>query len=133
MPIFENPPGLLQESESLGHFGPEVSRGVSGALCGPGSGVPKKCPKSVPGVSKRCSGHSGDTLGTLFGHSGARDTPARETPVAGRGGCKPIFVLNCFYQSNFVLQACRPNRRLRVMDVRTKNREHPHQKMLLKF
>ena len=43
------------------------------------------CPESVPGVSKRCPGHSGDTLGTLFGHSGARgpkgpgDTPS-DTP-----------------------------------------------------
>ena len=68
-----------------------------------------ECPKSVsqecPGVLERCPGHSGDTLRTLFGHSGPRgpkglkfrdtprDTPgtlragrARETPVAGRGG-----------------------------------------------
>ena len=91
-----------------GPKGPEcpgsVPRGVSGALRAPGSGVSKKCPESVLGVSKRCPGHSGDTLGTLFGHSGAqgakgprdtpRDTPgtlrawrAWETPVAGRGGC----------------------------------------------
>ena len=85
----------------------------TGCLRAPGSGVSKKCPESVPGVSKRCPGHSGNTLGTPFGHSGARtpkgpgrrtlprtppvfgdtlgDTPgtlrarrARETPVAGR-------------------------------------------------
>ena len=66
------PPGLLQES--LGPFGPEVSpecspppksvprkRGGS-----PGSGVSKKCPERVPGVS-----------GT-------------EAPVAGRGVGKTI-------------------------------------------
>ena len=81
-----------------------VPRGVFGALRAPGSGVSKKkvsreCPRSV-----RCHlfAHSGDTLGTLFGHSGARgpkgpkNTPRdtlgtlrarrdRETPVAGRG------------------------------------------------
>ena len=43
-------------------------------------------------MSKRCPGHSGDTLGTLFGHSGARglkgrgDTPADtppDTPIFG--------------------------------------------------
>ena len=48
-----------------------VRRGVFGALWAPGSGVSKKCPESVRGVSKRCLGRSGDTLGTLFGHSGA--------------------------------------------------------------
>ena len=100
-----NAPGLLQES--LGPFGPEVSQECpSGCLWGPsGPGlwsvqkVSRECPWSV----KRCPGHSGDTLGALFRHSGARgpkgprdtprDTPgtlrarrARETPVAGRGG-----------------------------------------------
>ena len=54
----------------------EVSRG---ALRAPGSRVSKRCPESVPGVSKRCAGHSGDTLGTPFGHSGARGGP-RDTP-----------------------------------------------------
>ena len=85
----------------LGKCPGSVPRGVSGALQTPGSGVSKKYPESVPGVSKRCPGHSGDTLGTLFGHCGGRgpkgprdtprDTPgtlrarrARETPVAGR-------------------------------------------------
>ena len=78
-------PGLLQES--LGPFGPEVvsprvspktggvrgsvRRGVSRAFRPPSSGVSKKCPESVPRVSKRCPGHFGDTLGTHFGHSGA--------------------------------------------------------------
>ena len=61
---------------------------------------PKKCPESVPRASKRCPGHSGDTLGTLFGHSGARapkgpgnthtlgDTP-RDTsgPKGSRDSC----------------------------------------------
>ena len=49
-----------------------VPRGVSGALRAPGSGVSKKCPQSVPRVSKTCpntpgtlSGHSGDTFWTL--------------------------------------------------------------------
>ena len=45
-----------------------VPLGVSGALRAPDSGVSKKCPESVPGVSKCVP----DTLGTLFGHSGAR-------------------------------------------------------------
>ena len=46
----------------------------------------------VVGVSKRCPGHFGDTLGTLFGHFGARgpkdpwdtppDTPS-DTPIFG--------------------------------------------------
>ena len=35
---------------SLGPFGPQAP----------------ECPESVPGVSKRCPGHSGDTLGTLL-------------------------------------------------------------------
>ena len=58
-----------------------VRRGVSGPFGPMGSGVSKKCPESVPGVSKRCPGHCGDSLGTLFVHSGARgpkgpgDTP----------------------------------------------------------
>ena len=40
-----------------------------------------ECPKSVPRVSpecqKRCPAPSGDTLGRLFGHSGARDSCSR--------------------------------------------------------
>ena len=105
LPRFATPPTCYRSLS--GPKCPEsVFRGVSGALRAPGSGVSKKCPESVPGVSKRCPGHSVDTLGTLFGHSGARgpkgprDTPkdtlgtlrarrARETPVAGRGGCNP--------------------------------------------
>ena len=80
-----------------------VPRGVSRVLRARGSGVSKKCPESVPGVS----GHLFDTPGTLSGHfldtperqPGARRAPetprgtgtlrarrARETPVAGRGG-----------------------------------------------
>ena len=62
-----------------------------GSLRGPsGPGHQKKCPETVPRVSERCPGHSGDTLGTLFGDSGARgpkgpgetlcDTPS-DTPV----------------------------------------------------
>ena len=104
-------------SPKMGGVRGSVRRGVPGALRAPGSGVSKKCPKSVPGVSKRCPGHSGHTL---FGHSGARgpkgpgdtpsdtppDTPhfrghsqahsgtlrtrrARETPVAGRRDRNP--------------------------------------------
>ena len=98
-----DPAGLLQES--LKPFGPEVSpecprecprkwgvsEGVSDGGCprpkGPGLRsvqnfkVSRECPRSV----KKVSGHSGDTLGTLFGHSGARspkgpgDTPS-DTP-----------------------------------------------------
>ena len=47
-----------------------VPRSVSAALQASGPRVSKKCPESVLGVLKRCPGHSGDTLGTLFGHSG---------------------------------------------------------------
>ena len=39
----------------------------------------KKCPESVPKVSKRCPGNSGDTLGTRFGYSRARTQRAPET------------------------------------------------------
>ena len=89
----------------------------------PGSGVSKKCPESVPGVSKRCPGHPRDTFWALqspgpkgprrhpLGHSS--DTPvfgdtlgdtlgtlwarrARETPVAGRGGCNVIWIQEGF-------------------------------------
>ena len=50
-----------------------VSLGVSLGAFGPlAPECPKKCPESVPGVSESCPGHSGDTLGTLFGHSGAQ-------------------------------------------------------------
>ena len=44
---------------------------------GPRLWVPKEFPKSVPGVSKRCPEHSGDTLGTLIGYPS--DTPS-DTP-----------------------------------------------------
>ena len=95
------PPGLLQGS--LGPFGPEVSPGVSpktgvspgvshGVSPGPFGPRASECPKSVPRVSGTPFRHSGDTLGTLFGHSGARgpkgpgdtpwDTPG-DTPVFG--------------------------------------------------
>ena len=60
-----NPPDLLQES--LGPFGPEVFRECpSGCFWGPSG--PENTPR--------------DTPGTL------RARRARETPVAGRGGCK---------------------------------------------
>ena len=62
-----------------GVSGSALSRGVRGSvtwgacrpLRAPGSRVSRKCPESVPGVSNGCPGHSRDTLGTLFGHSGA--------------------------------------------------------------
>ena len=74
-----------------------------GVSLGPFGRRALECPKSVPRASPECPGHLFDTLGTLFGHSGARrpkgpiDTPsdtagtlrarsARQTPVAGRGG-----------------------------------------------
>ena len=83
-----DPAGLLQES--LGPFGPEVSpecprecprkwgvsEGVSdGVSSGPlGPRAPecpsKKCPQSVPGVSKRCPDTPGTHSGTLQGHFG---------------------------------------------------------------
>ena len=91
-----NPPGLLQES--LGPFGPEVPRecpgsvprGVSGALRAPGSGVSKKCPRSVRDTFLTLRGHSRDTFWTLWspgpegpqrhpeGHS--RDTSGAKGP-----------------------------------------------------
>ena len=60
-----------------------VPRGVSGVLRAPGSRVSQKCPESVPGASKRCPEHSGDTLRTLSGHF-------RGTLRAARGGCKVL-------------------------------------------
>ena len=66
-----------------------VLRGVSGAVRALGSAVSKTCPESVPGVSKRCPGHSGDTLGTLFGHSGHPEGHSRDTsgPKGPRDSC----------------------------------------------
>ena len=86
--MFCNHPGLLQES--LGPFGPEVSRecpsGCLGGPSGPGlrsvQKVSPECPESVPGVF----GHLFDTLGTLWGHF--LDTPepgARRAPETPRG------------------------------------------------
>ena len=66
----------------------ECPTGCSRGPSGPGSGVSKKCPESVPGVSKRCPGHSRDTLGDTPGTLRARR--ARETPVtAGRQDRNP--------------------------------------------
>ena len=66
-----------------------VPRGVFAALRAPGSGVSKRCPRSVWDTFS----HSGDTLATLFSPKDTpRDTPgtlrasrARETPAAGQG------------------------------------------------
>ena len=55
------------------------NQGVAGSVRWSVSGVSKKYRKSVLGVLKRCPRHSGDTLGTLFGHSGARARRAPET------------------------------------------------------
>ena len=95
------PPGLLQES--LGPFGHKVFR-----ECPSKCFWALECPKSVPRVSPECPdtfltlrGHSRDTFWMLRspGPEGPQNTPrdipgtlrvqrARETPVAGRGGCK---------------------------------------------
>ena len=120
--------GCLTECPTECLCGPKGS--VSGALRATGSGVSKKCPESVPRVSGTPFSHSGDTLGTLFGHTGTRgskgpgdtplratetlrgtlrqtptprDTRARETPVAGRRDRKIL----TFFGGNFVLQTCR--------------------------
>ena len=50
--------------------------GVSGALRAPGSGVSRRCPESVPGVS----GHLFDTLRTRFWHPEFGAQRAPETP-----------------------------------------------------
>ena len=105
-PALQPPPPACYRSLS-GPSGPKCPGSVPRPRClGPGP-QKQECPKSVPRVSrsvKKVFGHSGDTLGTRFGHSGARgpkgprntpkDTPgtlrarkAREAPVAGRGGC----------------------------------------------
>ena len=57
-----------------------VPRGVSGALRAPASGASKKCPQSVPRVSKRCP----DTPGTLSGHFLAPEAGARRAPETPR-------------------------------------------------
>ena len=53
-----------------------VSEGVSGGVSrGPSGPRAPECPKGVPRVSPECPGHlvdTPDTLGTPFGHSGAR-------------------------------------------------------------
>ena len=81
------PPGLLQESlEPFELFGPpEVSLGMFLGPSGPGSGVSKKHPESVPEVSRRCPGHSGGTFWTLraWGPKGPKNT-LRDTPGARR-------------------------------------------------
>ena len=46
-----------------------------------------KCPESVPGVFGTPFRHSGDTLKTLFGHSGA----ALETPPRTLRRTSPVF------------------------------------------
>ena len=68
-----------------------VRRGVPGPF---GPRAPE-CPKSVPRVSPECqkgdTGHSRDTLGTLFGHSGARGPRAPETPRRTLPRTPPVF------------------------------------------
>ena len=66
-----NPAGLLQES--LGPFGPKCPGSVprSGCFWGP----------SGPGL------RSGDTLGTLFGHSGARGPKGPRDTLGPRDSC----------------------------------------------
>ena len=102
-----NPPGCYRSLS--GPPGPKcpgsVPRGVSGPFGRRAPECPKKCPESVPRVSKRCLGHFGDTLGTLCGHSGARgpkgprDTPeghSRDTsgPEGPRDSCSRRGVCN---------------------------------------
>ena len=116
-----NPPDLLQES--LGPFGPEVSRECrSGCFWGPSSPglrsvqkVSRECPRSVQETILTLRGHSRDTFGTLRGPGpkGARDTPmrdtpgilraqrARETPVAGRGGLQSKRTSRRFFLRKF--------------------------------
>ena len=59
-----------------------VSEGVSeGGSPGPFGPRAPECPKSVPTISRTLCSHSGDTLGTLFGHSGARGPKDPWTPL----------------------------------------------------
>ena len=76
-------PGMLKQPCLSRHIGPgecprECARKsgcvrecpgecVRGPLGPTSQRVSKRCPKSVSGVSRRCPGHSGDTLGTPLG------------------------------------------------------------------
>ena len=106
-----NPPGLLQES--LGPFGPEVSRECpSGCLWGPsGPGlrsvqkVSRECPRSVKKVSR----HSGDTLGALFGQRGARGPKRpRDTPSPTDSCSRKRQVLDMFWPIGSVFRSGNP-------------------------
>ena len=114
---FATPPACYRSlsGPSGGRSVPGVSLGVSVSLRPFGPRAPECLNSfpSVPGVFGTPFWHSGDTLGTLFGHSGAqgpkgprntlRDTPgtlrarrARETTVAGRGGCNTSCLVRHF-------------------------------------
>ena len=57
------PQGVPERVPENGGVQGSVPRGVPGALRAPGSGVPKKCPESVPRVSGKPWGHSPEHSG----------------------------------------------------------------------
>ena len=76
-------PGSVPESvPEDGSVQGSVPQGVPGTLRVPGSGVSKKCPESVPRVSRTPFAYSGDNLGTLRspGLEGAPETPRGTLP-----------------------------------------------------
>ena len=91
-----------------------VPRGVSGALRAPGSGVSKKCRRECPRSVKKVSGHSGDTLGTLWGHfltlrrtnSTLRHSRDTSGPKGPRDSCSRPGGLQCVGACSFVV--CSP-------------------------
>ena len=129
-----DPPDLLQES--LGPFGPEVSR-----ECPRKRGCPRECPKGlrsgVPRVSPECPGHLFDTPGTLSGtfwtppFSGTPSGHSRYTsgPKGPRDSCSRSGGLQDMHGSAVwrLVQKSAPK-------IRTQNPHHkPHPKFALKL
>ena len=118
-------------SPKMGGVRGGVRRGAPGALRGPGSGVSKKCPESVPGVSGTpfltLRGHSRDTFWTLrspaegprghpvghsldtphfrghsWGHSGDTSGPKRPRDYCSRpAGSQPSHLVQSTFLKHF--------------------------------
>ena len=89
-----NPPACYKSLS--GPLGPKCPGSVLGVSLGPFGPRAPECPKSVPRVSRECQkgvrtlrGHSRDTVGTLFGYSGARGQkgPRDTGPQGPRDSC----------------------------------------------